>query len=1043
MIVKFDSLNRLEVPSFTICNPGSYINNGVLTGVVGRIPCTSDEEFVYNFNSESQLNLRVYKVGHDDADINAYMHRVYNAIENRRLIFVEDVGYFVITNVTYGLENGVRFKDVSAESCESELKNKELPYIEDNTYKFGDLMDLLMAVMPKWSIGEVDQSVSDRYRTFEDVNDGTNMLAFLLEKVQDAYECIVLFDIVNRRIHVKDQNSYVVETNIHLTEDDLIKSLRVEEGSDDLYTAIRVSGDGDDVGISAINPLGTNTIYNFSHYLSWMSSGLRAKVESWESLINSYFSEYYSNNLQYYNLLTSRSDKESEIARINIQLDMYRRCRENIVAQNSTDDVEGYNQIIENNGGTKITIGELISETLANIDNLISSAEAAKAAAQNDLASYNAQMSVLESRNDEIHNMLAIESYFTQEEYDELFDYIYEGTYSDEYITFTDMMSYSDKFAQMKILYDRAKDQLKRISQPTKQFSIDMENFLFVKKFKPWSDQIETGCLINAEIDEGDVAPLFLSSITVNYGDRNLSMVFGSRYVKFDTKSLYNDVLGNISRTANAVNYLKNSVSPIKSQFDAMKEALATSRNLTKDAALSSTGESVLIDDTGYTGRKILDDGTVDDHQVKLISKNLVFTDDGWKTAKVALGEIILGDGDVVYGINAEAIIGDIIIGRELHIKDSNGNDFFDIVDGRITVAFREYQNTLDEAIDLSKSLTVMSVTSSNGILWHNEDISTTLTAHVWRGGSELSAAEIAEIGTINWYADGSQTAAGSGASINVSATSKVTYDARLEDSGDTYAVATITLTKVTDGETGPAGATGEAGESVLMSVQEYLASEYSVVLSDEELEESYEGWTTGVPELSSEQYLWVREHIFYTKDGSTISRSGVTDPYCLTTAIRKAAETDINSIRDRVSKIEIDQNGFSNDYKETKKTLIDNIKGVESALTSISGYVKVGIVDYASDGTVIEGIAIGQKLETTIDSATGKTVIEKKNFRSIYTANRLSFWEDGVEVAYVSNHQLYITNVVALAAVTVGEWSISGANASDGLVFKWIGGEE
>lgn len=104
---------------------------------------------------------------------------------------------------------------------------------------------------------------------------------------------------------------------------------------------------------------------------------------------------------------------------------------------------------------------------------------------------------------------------------------------------------------------------------------------------------------------------------------------------------------------------------------------------------------------------------------------------------------------------------------------------------------------------------------------------------------------------------------------------------------------------------------------------------------------------------------------------------------------------------------------------------------------TATEGTIRTGIVDY-KDGVPVYGLAVGQKLETSIDTATGDTVIEKKNFRAIYASNRLSFWEDGVEVAYVSNNQLYITNVVALATLTVGRWSVSGTN---GLAFQWIGG--
>jgi len=86
---------------------------------------------------------------------------------------------------------------------------------------------------------------------------------------------------------------------------------------------------------------------------------------------------------------------------------------------------------------------------------------------------------------------------------------------------------------------------------------------------------------------------------------------------------------------------------------------------------MSSTNESVLIDDTGFTSRRVLDDGTVDPKQVKITGRNIVFTDDSWETARTAVGEIVMEEGGVsttYYGINAEALIGDIIIGQNLNI---------------------------------------------------------------------------------------------------------------------------------------------------------------------------------------------------------------------------------------------------------------------------------------------------------------------------------------------------------------------------------------
>ena len=82
-----------------------------------------------------------------------------------------------------------------------------------------------------------------------------------------------------------------------------------------------------------------------------------------------------------------------------------------------------------------------------------------------------------------------------------------------------------------------------------------------------------------------------------------------------------------------------------------------------------------------------------------------------------------------------------------------------------------------DDAINLS-------ITSSNGLIFKNTDIATTLTAHVYKGGLELTSEQIAALGTVKWYKDGSTTAAATGITMTISAgdvSNKASYTAQLE----------------------------------------------------------------------------------------------------------------------------------------------------------------------------------------------------------------------------------------------------------------------
>lgn len=77
-----------------------------------------------------------------------------------------------------------------------------------------------------------------------------------------------------------------------------------------------------------------------------------------------------------------------------------------------------------------------------------------------------------------------------------------------------------------------------------------------------------------------------------------------------------------------------------------------------------------------------------------------------------------------------------------------------------------------------------MTITSSNGTIFKNTSIATTLTAHVYQSGAEVTGNALSALGTIKWYKDGGTSAVGTGQTLTISAgavTNKATYVAQLE----------------------------------------------------------------------------------------------------------------------------------------------------------------------------------------------------------------------------------------------------------------------
>ena len=137
-------------------------------------------------------------------------------------------------------------------------------------------------------------------------------------------------------------------------------------------------------------------------------------------------------------------------------------------------------------------------------------------------------------------------------------------------------------------------------------------------------------------------------------------------------------------------------------------------------------------------------------------------------------------------------------------------------------------------------------------------------------------------------------------------------------------------------------------------------------------------------------------------------------------------------------STIEADAAAITQYYKffSDLQTNVDAVSAAfERYRVDTEGYIRTGIVSY--DGAVpVYGVAVGQDL--AVSEVDGERVVEQKNFRATFTASKLSFWQDAVEVAYVSNNRLYIGGITVLQGVTLGRWEISDRS---GLAFQWIGG--
>lgn len=664
MLAQFDSFGNFEIPQITLCNP-----DGRALGILSNL---SDRQMNIRFNDLSDLSFTIQRGAKE------CRCPVYEQVEPFRYLLVEGIGYFVITDVSVSEEENDAFKTVEASSCEYELNNIQLGYYE-GTYRFysGDdsdpknsLLSDIMKRLPSWRLDtdSIPAAVAGRSRTF-DTTDQT-VYAFLMTELEEAYECLFEFDILNRVIRVYDRYQYDNRTDICLSTEDVLQGLTLRTKSDEIKTALLVKG-GNGLDILSVNPLGTNLIYNFSYYTTpdWMDDALIEKVKNWQahvdSLTSSENSAFQVQRAEISKLQGRKAEKEGEITRLKQELSNLQVQQSAIISDTASQDIK--------NANLKALHPQILAAKSA-----LSTAEGALSSIQTQLNTENDKLLALQKQ-------VRLESVFTPAEMEVLSRFIQQGAYTEENITKQDNMSYEEAQAQALELYNKAQNLLKTISTPRYEYSMETASFVFQKEFAHLTSQLRSGCLIDIRLSEEDIASLLLLEMAVDYDGRALSLTFGNRYKLSDPSALFNDLVGgSVAKTASTVEYLRTTFDfkQQKDDLDHLAELKDESINLTHNMVVNADNQVMVIDASGISGRRAvigengLPTGDYEPEVLKITNNTIAFSTDDFETTETVLGKNLLPDGvttpdgkNYMYGLNAKLLMGDLIIGENLKVS--------------------------------------------------------------------------------------------------------------------------------------------------------------------------------------------------------------------------------------------------------------------------------------------------------------------------------------------------------------------------------------
>ena len=556
MINPFDIFNQQEKPHVSLCNP-DYSELYSLSALYNT-------NITLRWNGQSEFSFTYPKT------VNGIDLDSYDYIEGKRIIKIENIGYFMIYQSPEDYDGIIQVKNVKCLSHDFELVFKKLNLLS-GTYRFYNssdpsdettLLGVIMPMIPNWSINSVDSSLSNLYRTF-DISD-SNVYQFFTKDVSIAYGCIFKFNYLERSIDIVPITRTPTETDIFLSFDNLLKHTEYDEITEEITTCLYCYG-GDDLTIRGVNPLGTNSIYNFTYYKNtdWMSQSLIDAISAWESKLETYTDNYDLLLIDLSNEQASLLDYEATLAEFESQLLALQEIRiVRVAAELDTTDIDNQISLME----AFIADQEaLILMTNDSINDII-----------NQMSTINENLSFTNTDN------------FTNSQYLELNNFIFENTYKNDNIIQTDSMTVEEIQEQSQQLYDSAIDLLNRISIPRYEVSINLINFLTLKEYEPLIDQLELGDQITIDSGKGYIIDATLLAIEFSYDDpSNFSVVLGNRERIEDR---FTDFLG---QTASASFDISYGILPSTS-------ASSTSTGTT--TIISSGSLYILEDLSGQTG---------------------------------------------------------------------------------------------------------------------------------------------------------------------------------------------------------------------------------------------------------------------------------------------------------------------------------------------------------------------------------------------------------------------------------------------------------
>ena len=489
---------------------------------MGMIPYSSVDSIKRGINSVSELTFSVHKYYGEENLRNP----LYDELKTERFIELDEDECYVIKNIS---EVNERLKSVTAYSREKKLF-KNMAEFEDITLTlknpYTDIegcfsLDELLYDATGWRVGYVSDKVL--YRSNETVIDNitgetevtltneeklryqesvsTNWYDYINTDIAEQFECYPVFDSYNKVVNLYSDDELGEDPQLMLSYDNYLKEIELSDDTEDIVTKLVLSGN-DDLTISEVNPSGETFVEDFSYFIESreMSDALIFALELYYVMVK-------KRAIEWNRLRNEKAEKQSQLtAKKNELLIIYSTIKSLEFTMKQSND-EAFNaktqeRLVELND-KRVILEKEANELDENIKLLDVSIENINKLCKKKYAT-----------ND---NGALI---FTESLLNELKEFIYQDTYSNDAIT--------DGLTLMRI----GKRKVSQSCYPTKTWTISSVNFierLIDNGFRQhWNGELGLGDMIVLKGDEF-IEIIYVIGYTQNFKDKTIELELSNK----------------------------------------------------------------------------------------------------------------------------------------------------------------------------------------------------------------------------------------------------------------------------------------------------------------------------------------------------------------------------------------------------------------------------------------------------------------------------------------------------------------------------------